>query len=467
IKEDISKIVDISIINIVEEILVIASEKLNRQYDEKVYLGLALHLQGSIERIKRGIDIYHPKLNFIRSEYSDEFYIAMEAAKIVDEAFDIKVPLDEIGYLTMFIATKPYDDIEKKIGNVRVLVIMHGFSTATSMADVANKLIGENYAEALDMPLDMKAEEMYALAKEKIIDMGGENGVLLLVDMGSLTNFGDMISEETGIRIKTVDMVTTLMVIEAVRKSIDGRSLDDIYRTCIEMNGGGLRFKKIADNHIKGTAIITSCFTGEGSAEKIKQILNKNLINSDKVEIIPLNILDRNEFTQKVEFIKDEYNVIAIVGTVNIRIEGIPFVPAPDILRWEGIDRLDKRILQEEDYYKLSKSVDDQFNNLDGVKLVALVRKCIKEIEERLNLKILHEVEVGIILHLCFLVDNRVKGGKDSDFDKLSEYREKHAKEFILIKQSLRILESTYSINITDNQIAFIIRIMIENNVNV
>lgn len=467
IRDNVSKIVDISIINIVEEILIIASEKLNREYDEKVYLGLALHLQGSIERIKRGIDIYHPKLNFIRSEFSDEFYVAMEAAKIIDEAFKVKVPLDEIGYLTMFLATRPYEDVENKVGNVKVLLIMHGHNTATSMVDVANKLIGGNYAEALDMPLDMKAEEMYEQAKEKVIEMGSERGVLLLVDMGSLTNFGDMISEETGIKVKTVDMVTTLMVIEAVRKSIEGRSLSDIYQTCMEMNGGGLKSKRITSRHIKGTAIITSCFTGEGSAGKIKQILKKNLNTKDKVEIMPLNILDRDEFIEKIEAIKNEYNVIAIVGTVNIRIDGIPFIPVPDILSGDGIEKLDRIISQEEDYYKLSKSVDDQFGNLDGIELVRLVRKGIQGIEERLNLKILHEVRVGIVLHLCFLVDNRIKGGKDANFDKLSEYREKHAKEFILIKQSLRILESTYNINITDSQIAFIIRIMIENNVNV
>lgn len=467
IKEEISKIVDASIINVVDEILVLASNKLNKEYDEKVYLGLALHLQGSIERIKRGINIYHPKLNSIKSEYNDEFYVAMEAAKIIDKTFNIKVPLDEIGYLTMFIATKPYEDDDRKTGKVKVLLIMHGFSTATSMADVANKLIGEKYAEALDMPLDMKAEKMYEKAKEKIIEMNNENGVLLLVDMGSLTNFGDMISEETGINVKTVDMATTLTVIEAVRKAISGRSLDDIYKTCIEMSGGGRKLSNISYNHMKGNAIITSCFTGEGSAEKIKQILNKRMVNCKRIEIIALNILDRNEFIEKVETIKNEYNIIAIVGTVNVRVDNIPFIPATDILSGEGIEALDKKVFEEEDYEKLAQSVNNQFNNLDGIKLVSLVRKSIREIEDRLEVKILHEVEVGIVLHLCFLVDNRIKGGKDANFENLSEYREKYTKEFIMIKQSMRILETTYNINITDSQTASIIRIMIENDISV
>ena len=36
-----------------------------------------------------------------------------------------------------------------------------------------------------------------------------------------------------------------------------------------------------------------------------------------------------------------------------------------------------------------------------------------------------------------------------------------------MIKQSLRILENTYNITVTDSQTAFIIRIMIENNISV
>lgn len=467
IKEEISKIVDNSIINVVDEILELASEKLNRQYDEKVYLGLALHLQGSIERIKKGGEIYHPKLNLIKTEYSDEFYVAIEAAKIVDKAFNIKVPLDEIGYLTMFIETKTYEEAKKEAEKVKILLVMHGLSTATSMAEVANQLIGEEYAEALDMPLDMKAENMYDTVKEKVIELKNENGVLLLVDMGSLTNFGDMISEETGIKIKTVDMVTTLMVMESVRQAINGRSLDEIYKTCIDMTGGRKRINRIANTNVKGSAIITSCFTGEGSAEKMKQILIKRLSNIKDVEVMPLNIIDRNDFIEKVEEIRNEYNVLAIVGTVNISVNGIPFIPAPDILSGEGIESLELKILEEEDYTKLAKSVDSQFDKMDGIELVSLVRKAIREIEERLEVNILHEVEVGLVLHLCFLVDNRIRGVKDTSFEKLGEYREKHAKEFIMIKQSLRIIENTYNITVTDSQTAFIIRIMIENNISV
>ncbi len=47
--------------------------------------------------------------------------------------------------------------------------------------------------------------------------------------MGSLTTFGgDMIEEETGIKIRTIEMVSTPMVLEVLRKAIVGYSIDEI-----------------------------------------------------------------------------------------------------------------------------------------------------------------------------------------------------------------------------------------------
>ena len=121
---------------------------------------------------------------------------------------------------------------------------MHGHATASSMVEVANKLIGEDHVVGLDMPLSMKAEKMYEVAKNKVKELNKGKGVLLLVDMGSLTNFGQMIKDETYINVKTIDMVSTLTVIEAGRKALNGRGLDEIYKACQEISRFGVKSEK-------------------------------------------------------------------------------------------------------------------------------------------------------------------------------------------------------------------------------
>lgn len=104
------------------------------------------------------------------------------------------------------------------------------------MAGVANRLLGEEFAVGYNMSLDEKPEiaidNLTDIVKE--IDQG--RGVIMLVDMGSLAITGDIIYERTGIRIKTIEMASTPVVIEAARKALISNSLDEIYDDTLNLS---------------------------------------------------------------------------------------------------------------------------------------------------------------------------------------------------------------------------------------
>lgn len=80
------------------------------------------------------------------------------------------------------------------------------------------------------MPLDEKPINIYNKAVElsKIIDQG--KGILFLVDIGSLTNIGQIVNKRTNISTKTIDRVDLLMALEATRKvSMGEEELDEIF----------------------------------------------------------------------------------------------------------------------------------------------------------------------------------------------------------------------------------------------
>ena len=465
-KDGISKVVDVEIVDFVEEILLYASKKLNRDFDEKVYFGLALHIQGSLERIRKGIKIFHPKLNFIRGEYAKEFIVSMEIANIIDKRFGVEVPLDEIGYITMFLASNPFEKDKDKVEKVSVLVIMHGHSTASSMVEVANSLIGEEYVRALDMPLSMKAEDMYKITMEKIKNIDNGKGVFLLVDMGSLNNFADMIREETDINVKAIDMVTTLLVIEAGRKALNGRTLNEIYDSCLGIKKYGIQGAGFKIDR-KENIIITSCFTGDGSAQRLKEIIENSMNINSNIKIYALNIIDKDDFYSNIESLNKKYNILAIVGVMNTYVPNIPFISAADVLSGEGIEDLENIVTQEEEYYKIVESMEKQIEGIDSYKLVFDIRESLLKIEEHLSIKLIHEVKVGILIHVCFLIDKLNKGGKETPFVMLNEFRHSNNREFILIKQCLKLLEERYDVNIGENELAHIVKMIINNKISV
>ncbi|SHK07029.1 sigma 54-interacting transcriptional regulator [Paramaledivibacter caminithermalis] len=461
-KNEISEIVDIEILKVVEEILNFAGKRLKREYDEKIYFGLALHLHGCIERLQSGNKIYNPKLNMIRVDYPNEFVVAMEIARIIDDKFNIETPLDEIGYLTMFLASNTLGIRDEEKAKVGILVIMHGKSTASSMVEVVNNLVGGQHAKALDMPLNMKPQTMYEIAKQHIKEMDRGKGIIVMVDMGSLTNFGDMIYEETGIIVKTIDMVSTPIVINACRKAILGQDLNEIYTTCKQMNLSNkatARRENINDKNI----IITACFTGEGASERLKRIIEDKLYEKNSIEIIPLNILDRREFLCKIDQYREKHKILAVVSTIDINLNDIQCISAAEVLKGEGIKKIINIVKEEDLYLNIGKSLKEHMMYIDGKKIVDDVRYIVDSIEESLNIQVVAEVKVGIILHLSFLIDKLCGNGKETHFEDLEEYKNQYSRELIIIKDCLRSLESNYNIEIGENELAYICKMFMLN----
>lgn len=194
---------------------------------DRMLLVLALHIQHLIERIKIGNCLKHPEKELVKKEREKEFYIAENILKETEKLYEVTIPEDEVCYLATFIYL-----LYKKSGNNRVgiLVIMHGESTAASMAGVANKLLNVDRAKFIDMPLDEKIQDVFKRSVDVVKEIDEGKGVLILGDMGTTLNFAEMITNATGIETKVIEMASTSIVIEATRKAMNPEmDLDTLY----------------------------------------------------------------------------------------------------------------------------------------------------------------------------------------------------------------------------------------------
>ncbi|MEW9033190.1 MAG: sigma 54-interacting transcriptional regulator, partial [Planifilum fimeticola] len=213
------KIVRPEILKLAEEILNYAGEKLCRKFDAEVLQSLALHIQASADRIKKGGKIVNPHLNQVRRKYKAAFVTAVDCLKKIEDRLNIDLPIDEAGFLTMFFVLDPSESKDAE-ESVQILVLAHGDGIATAMAGVANQLLGTRYASGVDIPLAMSPKEAFERVKESIQPTA--SGVLLLADMGSLVRFDEMLEDELNIPAKAIPMVSTLHVLEATRKAMLG-----------------------------------------------------------------------------------------------------------------------------------------------------------------------------------------------------------------------------------------------------
>lgn len=465
--EELYKIVDRKVVDVAQEFLRYVSERLERQYDDKILFGMSIHISSTLERIREGREISNPYLDEIQKLYAKEFVIAQYFAVLIQKNFAIQVPMEEVGFITMFLVADDY--IEKtNTGRVGVIVAMHGVSTASSMAEVSNRLLGEKHVVGYDMPLDQKTET--ALENiTKLIEVHNEGqGVILLVDMGSLVMFGDMIYERTLVPIKTVEMVSTPMVLEAARKSLMRVSLNDIYYAVTNLSPYiGRMHGNVFREQLKDNVIVTACITGQGTAIKLKNMIEKSLQeNGRKIDVIPIEIGSIKNFERQLDKVKQEKNLVAVVSSIRPQDRSIKHISTKQLIEGDlepllmesmGEVRQTELVLEK---VQFMQEVIQENLKIDGEKFMKAWNAFYKKLKNY-NLVLSEEVGIGLIMHLACVVEKLVRG-ESLDYTKQRhiDERDKYEASYKAIADCLRALEESFQITLDEYEYENIVKLM-------
>ena len=141
-----------------------AENRLNVHYPEKVHTALAMHIYGMSKKMADS-KYEEPQLNQLRKNHPGAFVYALESIPLLEKALEREITINEAGYLTLFFS---YNEIEEQLEEKKpaVIVISHGESTASSMLNVAQQLLGTQDGWAIDMPLNQQPEQIYLNLKK-------------------------------------------------------------------------------------------------------------------------------------------------------------------------------------------------------------------------------------------------------------------------------------------------------------
>ncbi|OJF96213.1 sigma 54-interacting transcriptional regulator [Alkalibacterium sp. 20] len=298
--------------------------------DNKLIFPLSIHLNSAINRFLSNKETINPNLEKIKNEYKEEFKVGTLIKELVDREYNISLPQDEIGFIAMYL--KHFKGLlQSENIKIGIVVLSHG-NVAKGMVEVANKLLGVNHAVGLEMDLtdspDLMLEKTIPIVKNA--DQG--KGVLILADMGSLILFGDIIAARTGVSVRVVGRVDTLMVIESVRRSLLPEDTLDKLANEIDSKQF-LTGSTIISPIEREKIIVTLCLTGEGAAKVLKNYIETSIINYiDEIKVLPIGFLTKEETSVTLDKIRHSNEIIAIVGTINPNYNDVPFVSAEELL---------------------------------------------------------------------------------------------------------------------------------------
>lgn len=432
------------------------SSKIN--ISSNMYTALALHIDTLIKRVNTNKSIVNPQINKIKQLYPKEFKIALEAKRIIEDFIHHPIPDDEAGYLAIFLL--PEEKYGQKLfEKVKIILIAHGESTATSMADVSNKLLGEDYVIGINAPIEINPLKILDELRKVIKENFCTSGYLILVDMGSLTTFGEIIEKEFNVPVKVIPLVSTLHVLEATRKALLGFSLDDIYKEVLSVNSQMELNRNLREpnNNKNKFAIITACLTGEGGSVALKSFLNKNLkFDKDIFEIIPLNCIDVKYFTQQIKKIQEEKEILFVVSSFKVDMD-IKQYSMYDVISMKVINELQEIIDAKNTLIKMNLILKENIDNLDGDILYNDILSVLNKIASKLSITLDDETLIGIILHLAFTISRLKKGEPPVEFPNKDVFASKYIDTYKTIQEEIVFLFNKYNIEMSDNEIYYLI----------
>ncbi len=464
-REGLLKIVDKDIVDFAEEIKILAQNKLNKKLNERFIYAISLHFSALFNRIKKNTVSFESNIDLSISTESKEYEVAKDIHKLIEKNFNLNIPNVEIEYLALLLNSIQESSRQERVG---IVVAAHGSSIATSMVGLAKKLFDADNILAVDMPLEMNPSDILEIVIEKVKAVNEGKGVLLLVDMGSLNSFSDVITEKTNIITKSVDMVSTPLVLEAVRKcSVCDTDLNSVYSYLLTDFRGytnSITTQLPQKKKEQEKVIITICSTGKGAAIKLKELVENvtNNIGSENINVISLGL---NNLTKSISEISEENSILAIIGIANPNL-GIPFISIEQLIDGTGESIL-INIIEGKNIQPIINRGENQiiFKNLciqtlsefitflNPKKIYSLLDEFVNLIEKSVNINFENPVKLRIMFHVaCALERMLLNNGLIYDNDNL-EFDKQTIQS---LKEASLIFRTALSINLTDDEVYYI-----------
>lgn len=458
-KENVQKIMQPEIVTLSEKLLKVAGEKLNKKFSEKILVALSLHIQTLLQRIQSNKKIYHPNITQIRDQYKNEFSISIECVKMIEDFANVAIPFDEAAFITMFFVYGN-ENFKEQNSNVKVIVLAHGNGIAREMANVTNELLENDEVIGIDMPLSEPPQEFLNRVKDYIKSLGKLNGILLCIDMGSLSYIGDIIEAECAIPVRVIQMVSTAHVIEASRKATLGYSLDELYQDVRNLTTFFIHShskNKKQQTEFYRSVILTACLTGHGSAIAIKNILSNNLVyDKEMIEIVPISLLNKEELQKMLKDISKERNIVCIISNFDIDVPYNTF-HLQDVLNMKAAKTIQELISYEETYLKMADTLQETISLKNAKKVINVIRRSLNDIQLETGRFFKNEDLMGIVLHMSCMI-NRIQNGEPlTQFKNKEEKINSHYMLYLKMKKILQQIEEECDIIIPDDEVCYLL----------
>lgn len=460
-KDELYKIIEPRIVDFSLEVMKEIQNRLSVKITEQSILVLAFHLKFLIDRLRK---IKLTESSSVPVKTGDT--IVDDMIDKIESKFSLRLPTDEKKFFQLLIKNITSDIVPDNSSKAALYILAHG-NTASSIAEVCNRLLHTDFVKAFDMPLTQDVNQSYQLFVEEIESLHLKKGVMILADMGSLLDFGHKLTRDTGIPTHTIPNVSTAIALDFAHIMLNrNEHIDLTYNEYLIKN----RFEPAFVSSEKEPAIISACSSGQGTSIAFKNMIIE-ILKENSLGYIHVFALSNEELQKKNEAyqeIMDSYNLVAVIGNVHIDVDA-PFFHISELVtddkKENFIKFLNKTGVSEQKtkHKKTDQSAEEAAGFLAQHVMYVnplAVQKVATEFLEGLFDDLAYEEKnrastgFSLIIHIGFMIE-RIIANKTIIFDHKIPYLDNNKEIFQKIRSHIKSIEEAFEIEISDDEICY------------
>lgn len=342
----------------------------------------------------------------------------------------------------------------------QALLVAHGNATASSIQGVANKLCGEYVFDAINMPLTSSVHDVIHQVKLWLSERDTSEGVIMLVDMGSLTQLYKSLKPQILGELLVVNNLTTSYALEIGQQLVVNYPFYEIAKITEK------EFKTEVQ-YFEGFAveknILISSLSGRDVSKKIRAICDKYFYTDIKKIVLNFNdLMNTLNRAQEEENYLKETSLIVTTTYLDKETE-VPNLNLLDVVDEDAEEHLNHvlknlmhpnnipNFIQESIHFFSKEGLSEKLEFLNPDVIIRQVEDVTEKSEKRFDLKLSAKMKFNLTMHLALMIERTILGGADYPLPEKIETLMIAKKPFYQnMKSILYTLEKFYRIEISD-----------------
>lgn len=397
----------------------------------------------------------------LQHKHPRDMAIVTDLWKLIQDALAFQS--DQFGIIDLFLLMH-YFNRELEDAQIPVVIVAHGYSIASGIAEVANQLLKQHIFDAIDMPIESDFDVIVERISAYIKRRSNASEIIVMVDMGSLEEIYRDFETIDFRNIGVINNVTTKLALDIGNMILEGMGIKEILKEASDRNQH--RYV-IVENKRKQNAILSVCETGIGTAEKISTLIKSSLPKDVDIVLIPYEYGNLRRAT-KHSLVFEKYNILFIVGTKNPGIELVPYISLEEMITQTSVDKTNMylhSVMNKEQIEVFNANMIKNFSLdnlldyltiLDSEKIISSVETIIIRMQQELQIKFSSSVILGLYIHISCLIERLIIGQDETVYEHLDEFQREHQEFIHTVKQAFQDVEAHYHVFISDGEIGYI-----------